>query len=77
MIFFSDFKFMLDAKGTTEVIKTVACLNICKNYFKPMKKKYCNARDQQDLWNATLGFKVTALCFRKNEEVSQITELLL
>lgn len=49
MIFFSDFKFMLDAKGTTEVIKMVACLNICKNYFKPMKKKYCNARDQQDL----------------------------
>jgi len=39
MIFFSDFKFVLDAKGTTEVIKSIACLNICRNYFKHMQKK--------------------------------------
>lgn len=39
MIFFSDLKFMLDAKGTTEVIKPITCLNICRNYFKHMKKK--------------------------------------
>lgn len=46
IIFFSDFKSMLDAKGTTEVIKSVARLNICRNYFKHMKKKNDNVKDQ-------------------------------
>lgn len=34
----SDFKFMLDVKGNTEAITSVLCLNICRNYFKHMKK---------------------------------------
>lgn len=67
MIFFCDLKFMLDAKGTTEVIKPIACLNICRNYFKHMKKKMLSCK-------RPVGFKVAALHFRKNEAVSQITE---
>lgn len=59
----SDFKFMLDVKGNTEVITSVVCLSICRNYFNTQRKY--NARDQ---CNTALEFKVTALCFTKNEE---------
>lgn len=39
MFFYSDFKFMPDAEGTTEMITSVACLNIWKNYLKHMLGK--------------------------------------
>lgn len=29
---------MLGPKGNIEAIKSVVCLNICRNYFKHMKK---------------------------------------
>lgn len=50
MIFFSDFKFMLDAKGTTKGIKSVACLNAYRNYFKHMKRKKITMQETSTIY---------------------------
>lgn len=69
---------MLDAKGTAKGIKSVACLNIYRNYFKHKKTKKITMQEtsmiyEMLLWILKLLFKVT-LFFRKNNKVSQITE---